>query len=839
MKEHLDPLRDLKNILTRVEKPGRYTGGEYGLVHKEGEGLLHVAISYPDLYEIGMSNMSVLLLYRLLNSLDGVYCERIFAPAPDFEAELRTHGFPIYSLETGRPLNRFDIVGFSVGYELTLTNLLNILDLGGVSLFCLDRVMYEPIIMAGGPAVTNPVPLAPFVDVTFIGEAEGRLKRMFTRLAEMKRKGAHRQDMLAYLLEEPSAWSASKTGTARRSVWNEFGDSKSKSTECINTGASKGANRTWNPTFPVPNIRTVQDHGVVEVMRGCPNGCRFCLAGIFYRPFRLKQPEAVLHEAEDLVFGCGYREITLSSLSTGDYPGISDLVGALNRRFEQHRVSFPLPSLRINSLTLNLLSELSSVRKSGLTFAVETPLEEWQRGINKLAPLERTVEILREAHGRGWKLAKFYFMVGLPVIGDRDETGPIIDLLTRIKSETGMSLNVNITTFIPKPHTPFQWAPQLTERDALDKIMSIKRSLSGRGFKIIYHSPFLSLIEGMISRGDERAGDLVHRAFTRGARLDAWEEYIRWDIWRSVFKEAEWNVEEEICREREPAEKLPWESVSLGVTLKYLRQEYELSQQGELTCACSADCTHNCGVCGNDSRVKDRIAPLKAEEAGLKLPSWAGNAQRILFSFTKLGRAVFLGHLNVMQIFERAFLRAGYSALFTQGFNPKPRLEFANPLSLGIASQEEIAAIVVQDYDSEEEFCRRLDRTLPEGFKIRAVRPFDPRREGGKRASLMSLYWGSDFLIKDENGTGLIENVHEALNNTGSHALTGVRSFSCTPGGIEIRYKQSEKGAGNILRLLERLGVADPLKTDLMITRLAVLANSRDGEPVSYFDLSP
>ncbi|MQY76910.1 MAG: DUF2344 domain-containing protein, partial [Spirochaeta sp.] len=678
-----------------------------------------------------------------------VRCERVFAPAPDFEAELRAQELPLYSLETGRVLRDFDILAFSVGYELTLTNLLNILEMGGVSLQNRERSDDQPLVIAGGPAVTNPLPLSPFVDCFFMGEADGWLEGIFAGLAAIKRRGGRRSDLLDLLRCEPAIWFAGKEEVVKRHLCTRFGQ--------YSAGRKKFAELS---SFPVPNIRTVQDHGVVEIMRGCAQGCRFCHASFFYRPFRLKEPALVVQEVDELIYNCGYREITLSSLSSGDYPDIAALVEALNHRYRDLKVSFALPSLRIDSIALQLLSGLSEVRKSGLTFAVETPRHEWQRGVNKQASPDRTIAILKEAKMRGWKKAKFYFMVGLPVSEGQDETLPIVEFLKEVRAETGMSFNVNVAAFIPKPHTPYQWSAQLGEEQALDKIMFIKRSLSGRGFKVNYHSPFLSLLEGMVSRGDERAGELVLKAFKAGARLDAWEEHIKWDIWRGVLKEAAWDVEHETCRKRSLQEKLPWESIKMGAAGTFLERELEKSQEYELTPACVSECTAPCGACTPQVRIKDRINDSGKEILYRKLRSLNDGEYRhtfkeqehrpvrkIRFSFIKAGKAVFLSHLNVMLIFERTFLRAGYLVQFTQGYNPKPRLEFAHPLSLGIESREEIAGVELLNYDSTGEFIKKMNRNLPEGLKILALKEIKPPLPGRKKHSLMSLYRGSDYFI--------------------------------------------------------------------------------------------
>ena len=531
----------------RVEKPGRYVGGEFGSILRDGAAL-RVVLSYPDLYEIGMSNAAIRILYSLLNSIPDVSCERVFAPARDFEHELRTAGMPLTSLESCSPLVDFDVIGFSIGYELTLTNLLAILETGGVSLECGERGPRDPIVIAGGPAATNPAPLGLFVDAVFIGEAEGWAPSMFARLAGLKRRGAGRADLLEVLRHDPSVWYRGKPGEVRRAYWRGFAASQA------------------DARYPVPNMRIVQDHGTVEIMRGCPNACQFCHATVLYRPTRLKLPAVIAEEVRGLVEDAGYRQVTLSSLSSGDFSEIHGLVRSLNALYAKNKVSFSLPSLRVDSLSLGLLLEISEVRKSGLTFAVETARPEWQAAVRKEVTLEKTIAILREARARGWKAAKFYFMVGLPPSFDEDESSSIIEFLRAVRSATGMSLNVNVASYIPKPHTPWQRAAQLAEEPAQERIMAVRKGLAGDGFKIGFHAPILSLLEGIVSRGDERAGRLVLEAYRRGARLDAWEEHVRIDTWRQVIQDAGWDVLGETCRSRGVTEPLPWAGISLGLS---------------------------------------------------------------------------------------------------------------------------------------------------------------------------------------------------------------------------------------------------------------------------------
>ncbi|MGA2477565.1 MAG: TIGR03936 family radical SAM-associated protein [Spirochaetia bacterium] len=695
---------DLTPILRSVEKPGRYVGGEFGAQVK-AQAALRVAISYPDLYEIGMSNAAVKILYSLLNALPDVSCERVFAPAPDFEAALRGAGVPLCSLETGLPLSDFDLIGFSFGYELTLTNILAILEMGGVTVEAAGRGGNEPIVLAGGPAATNPVPLGLFVDAVFIGEAEGWLGGAFSDLAAMKRRGAGRQDLLSFLRSQPSIWYAGKETPVRRALWRGFAVSQA------------------DTVFPVPSMRVVQDHGTVEIMRGCPNACKFCHATIYYRACRQKETEIIREEVEALVEKAGYRQLTLTSLSSGDFQHLHEMVRELNQRYSSRKISFSLPSLRVDSLSLGLLKEISEVRKSGLTFAVETANPEWQREVRKTVTLEKTIAIMREAKAQGWKGAKFYFMVGLPPGIEQDESSPIIEFLRAVRAATNMSLNVNVASFIPKPHTPWQRARQIGEEEAAARIFAVKKGLAGDGFKIGYHAPILSLLEGIVARGDEKAGRLVLDAYRRGARLDAWEEHIKINIWRAAIANAGWDVLGETCRQRDPGEKLPWEGIALGLSSS------EISDAPQ--------------------RMPPAGAERPAPEVAAETP--VGTGTRVLFSFSKAGAASFISHLDLMTVFERAFARAGFAVRFTEGFNPKPRLEFANPLSLGLDSREEIAGIDLFDYDTEELFIRQMNGALPPGLRVLRAGMI-PHDGVSRRKSLMSLYWGGDFEVTGETG---------------------------------------------------------------------------------------
>jgi radical SAM superfamily enzyme YgiQ (UPF0313 family) len=738
MARYIDPLKDLGGLLLEVEKPARYTGGEYGMLAK-ADAQFQTVIAFPDLYELGMSNQALRILYNRLNAYDGISCDRAFAPAPDFEKLLKEKNIPLYGLDTGIALCDTDMLMFTLGYELGITSVLTILETARIPLHPEERGKDHPIVIAGGPCVSNPLPYARFIDAFWIGEAEDEFFRLTCELALMKAGGAGREALIACAGSHTSVWVRGKK----------------KAVRAVDAGFSE--RKADVPVFPVPSMRVTQHHGVIEIMRGCPNGCRFCHAGVWYRPMRQKPADTVERETAECIAKTGFREISLSSLSSGDYRHIESLIDRLNAEFSGRRVSFQLPSLHISTFSLGVLEKISQVRKSGLTFAVETPLENWQAAINKRIDMASTVKIMAEAKKNGWKQAKLYFMIGLPPV-ENDETGvsedeAIIGFVRKLSAMTGLKFSVNVGVFVPKPHTPFQWSAQIGEGKAREALRRIRDELKRNGHKVSVHDPFTAVVEGLISRGDERVGELIEEAYTAGCRLDAWSDFFREDLWRRVLEE---NAEYagRIIGAKDTAEPVAWDIIYSGVSKNRLEIEADKSSKCKINnVLCMENCTDKCGICTQELGVVENNIhtnnnyPENAAPAPIgrtSSPSKYTETYRIVFSFSKQGRAVFLPHLALIEVFSMAALRAGIPVLYTAGFNPLPRLDFAAPLSIGVSACGEIASVDTEERFLGGDFRRLLNKSLPEGVAVTDALDF-AIPYGAKKHSTASLLWGFEY----------------------------------------------------------------------------------------------
>ncbi len=806
-----DPVELFGSSLLTLENPARYLGGEFGQIRKfPDQADFLMGIAFPDTYEIGMSNSAIKLIYAQANSLDGIACERVFTPQPDCEALMREKSLPLCTLESALALSDLDILGFSIGFELSITNVLTMLDLGGIALRSVDRGESAPLVIAGGPVLSNPLPFGPFFDGIIIGESEACLDAILVEQRRLCTAGASRADRIAALETHPAVWSPAKASRgicARRAVWTEFAATKR------------------HPAFPVPSIKIIQDYASLEIMRGCPQGCRFCHAGLFYRPYRQKPAELIAAEVAEFVCRQGYRDVSMASLSSGDYPDVAALYRGLNQDWAERGVSFAMPSLKVNSFTLPLLAEMSTVKKSGLTFAVETASELGQRGLNKEAPLTNTLAIMRQAKDLGWKTVKLYFMIGLPVPGQEREMEGITEFLRTVRKEIGINLNVTIGTFVPKPHTPFQWAGQLDSELAYQQLIGFKQGNRDPNIAIKFQSPFYSYLEGVVSRGDARVANLIEQAWKKGARFDGWDDRMRKDIWTEVFAEANWDVRASVCNPRDPLAELPWSTVNLGLSPAFLKREWEKSQQGELTERCLPDCALPCGLCNANTRVVDQCAavatalPFQLPEGwlGPRIASSAGNEREVsglIFGFTKHGTAAYIPHLSLAQVLERSLMRAGIPFRLSPGFSPHPVMELSQALSLGLESDEEIALIQLHQNFDPEEFVRRMNPILPDGLRITRAMALPALIGGRKRPSLGSLHAGAVYSLSMP--LPLIGQVAAEL------AVHGIElETDGSPATITL---QAALGPGSLRQLFEPILGADWQSQGIKGRRLRILA---------------
>lgn len=722
-------MNDLKNQLGNsiyeIENPSRYFPSEF-IIGKKNPDICRVkcAICFPDLYEIGMSNNALRIIYDLINRIDYAYCDRVFSVAPDFEALLREKQIELFTIENQIPLNKLDYLAITMGCELAATNILQVLELGGLSLRTKDRKETDPVVILGGPAATNPIPFSPFVDFVHIGEAEKDTEL----IVEIMKNFKTRSERIEALKNVPYLWYLGKTLTTR-AVDETFGLNE-------------------DPVlrhYAVPSFQVAQDHGTVEIMRGCPNGCRFCHAGQYYKPMRQRSINLIEKLVKQNVEEFGYRDITLSSLSSGDYPQLDKLMSSLNSKYKERLVSFSLPSLKVSTFSLDILQELSEVRKSGLTYAIETPCLQNQRSMNKEVPLNQVIEIIKTAKNRGWKVAKFYFMTGLPYVDPDKELTEIVSFISEIYKQTKININLNIGTFIPKPHTPFERAKQMSREDSNEHLRAIKRALMAAvpTIKVSYHEPRISFLEGVISRGDLKTSELIQKAYEKGCRLDAWDEYIDYSKWEESISELNYVFKD--CFEEN--EELPWSGISMNVSKKYLENENLKAKEQILTNPCSENCDHKCGVCSkNGAKIitaQNNLAEQFKSEPKIKQPY-----QQAVITYSKKGRAVFCSHISVLRQFEMSFQRSGLSVAFTEGFNPKPRMEFLNPISMGVIGENELLLCELPENEINSHSIELLNSNLAEGFTIKDIKLIRIP-QSGKKISLASHFEGCLYEIKD------------------------------------------------------------------------------------------
>ena len=606
-------MTDLRNrILPKVQKPARYTGGEYNEIKKDLDTVrVRIAYCFPDTYEIGMSNVGMRILYGVMNNLDGVWCERVFAPWGDMEEAMRQHDLPLWALESQDPGRYFDMIAFTIGYEMAYSNILNMLHLAKVPLKSKDRQGLKNIVFAGGVCAFNPEPLAEFVDFFSLGEGEEITVEIVSLYDRAKAENWSKDQFLLEVSKIPGVY----VPAFYEHTYND--DGTVASITAFNGAPQKITKRIvedldhayWPTKMIVASTEIVHDRANLEVFRGCIRGCRFCQAGFSCRPVRKKSPEVLYRQAVETLTDSGHNEITLSSLSTSDYRGLKALTDEMIPYCEEHKVNLSVPSLRADNFSRELMEKLQTVRKSGLTFAPEAGTQRLRDVINKNLTEDEILNTCRNAFSGGWNNVKLYFMLGLPTETDEDVIG-IAELVYKVilawkecasNKKRGLRVHVATAYFVPKPHTPFQWEKQITPEEYLRRCKLLKSHFYSKSIEYNYHAPDLSRLEAVFARGDRRLGAVIEEAVKNGARLDGWDEYFSFDTWKKAFETCGIDTDFYTVRGYGEGEILPWDTIDVGVSKKFLLRERHRAYDEQIT----PDCREGCAGCGANCLLKE------------------------------------------------------------------------------------------------------------------------------------------------------------------------------------------------------------------------------------------
>jgi radical SAM family uncharacterized protein len=754
----------IREVLPLVTKPIRYTGGEYNALLRDPDpARVSWVLAMPEAYELGMSNYGLRILYSIINRLDNAACERCYAPWPDFGKALSERGLPLYALESQRPVSEFDILGLSLQSELSYTNVLYLLDLCRIPLRRTERNASHPLTVAGGPCTVNPLPMADFVDVFVIGDGEDPVREITDVVGNWD--GRDRGELFSQLSRLEGLYVPGFTppgATVRRRVVSEL----------------KEEDFPFPPLVPICEI--THDRLTVEMARGCTRGCRFCQAGMMNRPVRLRSQDSVVRLAERGIRASGWEEVSLLSLSALDYPDLPGLIDKLNSRLRDRRVSISLPSTRGEDFSSELALSLQEVKKAGLTFAPETASEKLRGFVNKNISELRILESVRNALDAGWNGVKLYFMVGIPGETDADvaEIGRFVSEIGRLCK--GRPVRFNLSPFVPKPHTPLQWAGFGDIAETQAKIDQVRSAITRRNVKAKWANPECSYVEALLARGDEQLGPVIERVYREGGVFQEWTEFFRFPLWVESCTALGVDPKAYLA-ERQPEDRLPWDSINVGVSREFLAREYRKAKAGEMTPDCATgECT-DCGACpGMKPTPRAEAAAATTDKPE---PDY-GRRPRPLQSFQELHTRFrvkylveepyrFAAHLDRVRAFYRSLRRSELPIAYTKGFAPKPMLSFGPPLPVGLVSSGEYLDVFTA-YHYTGNIVRDLGTFLPKGLRIAAARPI--ARENPSLGRIVNLARYDVTLPKAFNGdfAALVER---------ARGLTGVKDLLPSPQG--------------------------------------------------------
>jgi radical SAM family uncharacterized protein/radical SAM-linked protein len=720
-------IKSIQDILPLVEQPSRYLGSEINTIKKDHSKIdLCFALAFPDLYEIGTSHFGIQILYHILNSHPQIAAERVFSPAPDMEEYLRSSRLSIASLESKKPLNEFDIIGFSLLYELNYTNVLGMLDLAGIPFLARERDGSFPFVVAGGPCTCNPEPVADFFDAMVVGDGENIIIKMCQAWLEWKAENNRNKETL---LRQWSHMEGVYIPEFFKLEFDHHGFQKLTPRytdyDRIKKAVVTDLNEVPFPDSPIiPYGRPVHDRLRLEVSRGCTRGCRFCQAGMIYRPVRERSLRNLLLLSDASVAATGYEDISLLSLSTGDYGCILPLMENMMSKYESQRIAISLPSLRAGTLTPSLMNLVKKVRKTGFTIAPEAGSQRLRDVINKNITEKEIIDTVNDAFLLGWQVIKLYFMVGLPTETD-DDLEAIVDLVKKLKTVNHKNrrkgqINVSIATFIPKPHTPFQWSPQISLDESTHKITWLRKKLKIPGVRFKWQNPKVSIIEGLWARGDRRLNRLLVTAYKKGCKFDGWSDRFRYDSWEASFLEESVDIDFFTTRVRDIVEPLPWDHVDTMVSKDYLISEWSKAVEGVHTVDCrNGDC-NQCGACDFEA-IEPKVFDDRKNNMGESFTQdhqKPKDYKKLKISFSKLDQAKYFGHLEMVKIFFRAIRRAGIPVKYSEGFHPKPLISFEDALPVGIESLNEIFYLSIHGNVKPQTIINRLNRHLPKELRI-------------------------------------------------------------------------------------------------------------------------